>query len=102
MSIRRFSTIVNKCYIKELISKPSNAILIDVREKDEVAQGAIPTAKNISVQVLDQALVLEEQQFKRYFGFTKPKKEDQIVFYCRSGKRSAAAASIAERLGYKK
>jgi thiosulfate:glutathione sulfurtransferase len=98
--LKRYSTIVDKSFIKQLISNPSASILIDVREKDEVAEGAIPTSKNISVQVLDKALHLEDMEFKKVFKFEKPKQSDEIVFYCRSGKRSAAASAIAEKHGY--
>ena len=40
--------------------------------------------------------------FKEKYGFEKPKKDQEIVFYCRSGKRSATASDIAAKNGYTK
>lgn len=74
--------------------------LIDVRESDEFSEGAIPTSKNISVQDLQRSFRLADKDFEDQYGFKKPSKNDKIVFYCRSGKRSAIASTIAESLGY--
>ena len=40
--------------------------------------------------------------FKEKFGFEKPKADQEIVFYCRSGKRSASASDIAQKNGFTK
>jgi rhodanese-related sulfurtransferase len=50
---------------------------------------------------LEKALLLPLDEFESTYGFRKPGVEDPLVFYCRSGKRSGLAASIAEKLGYK-
>ncbi|ODQ55659.1 Rhodanese-like protein [Saitoella complicata NRRL Y-17804] len=78
-----------------------NILLVDVREVDEVQQGNIPTSINLSVKSLQEALSLSELQFQDKYGFEKPPKEQEIVFYCRSGKRSTAATAIAKAAGYK-
>jgi len=69
--------------------KERGAILVDVREADEVAEGMIPGA-------IHQAL----SQFPEYEQDMPRDKE--IVFYCRSGKRSLKAAYIASHWTDKK
>ncbi|KAI0374382.1 Rhodanese-like protein [Pilatotrama ljubarskyi] len=74
--------------------------LIDVREPDEVLQGSIPSAVNLPLSVLSSALHLPAAEFKEKFGFDKPRPDQEITFYCRSGKRSTTAADVAKRNGY--
>ncbi|KAI0361852.1 Rhodanese-like protein [Trametes cingulata] len=74
--------------------------LIDVREPDEVLQGSIPSAVNLPLSVLSNALHLPAAEFKEKYGFEKPLPEQEIIFYCRSGKRSTTAADVAKRNGY--
>ncbi|KAI0639193.1 Rhodanese-like protein [Trametes polyzona] len=74
--------------------------LIDVREPDEVLQGSIPSAVNLPLSVLSSALHLPPSEFKEKFGFEKPRPNQEITFYCRSGKRSTTAADVAKRNGY--
>ncbi|CDO72433.1 hypothetical protein BN946_scf184977.g133 [Trametes cinnabarina] len=74
--------------------------LIDVREPDEVVQGSIPSAVNLPLSVLSNALQLPPAEFKEKFGFEKPRPNQEVIFYCRSGKRSTTAADVAKRNGY--
>lgn len=76
--------------------------LIDVREPDEVAQGAIPSAVSIPLSGFAPSMRLSEAEFEKQHGFRKPQLDSEIIFYCRSGKRSASASDIARRNGYKK
>lgn len=76
--------------------------LIDVREPDEVLQGSIPSSVNLPLSTLPNSLHLDPATFKQRFGFTKPRPNQEITFYCRSGKRSASACDIAKRNGYTK
>ena len=76
--------------------------LIDVREPDEVAQGSIPSAVSIPLSELQKSLGLVAIDFKSKHGFEKPAPNQDIVVYCRSGKRSATAADEFNRRGYKK
>ncbi|MFP4181271.1 MAG: rhodanese-like domain-containing protein [Desulfohalobiaceae bacterium] len=65
----------------------SGAQLVDVRGPDEYAQGALPGAKNIPVQVMaQQAGELEEH---------KP-----VVLYCATGARSTQAQMLLQQLGF--
>ncbi|KAF7972696.1 hypothetical protein HWV62_17266 [Athelia sp. TMB] len=81
---------------------PQDAYLIDVREPDEVIQGSIPSSVNLPLSVISNSLHLARETFKAQHGFEKPKTSQEIVFYCRSGKRSATACDIAKRNGYTK
>ncbi|KAJ7169649.1 endoplasmic reticulum protein [Mycena filopes] len=89
---------------EELLPKtrsPSpDTYLIDVREPDEVIQGMIPSAVNLPLSVLSNSLNLLPDAFKATYGFEKPKKSQEVIFYCRSGKRSTSASDVAKRNGY--
>ena len=77
-----------------------SCLLIDVREKDELEYGMLPTAHHIPLGEIDAAFEMEENEFKQKYGFFKPKKKSEIIFYCRSGNRSSFAADSASRLGF--
>ncbi|KAF8649726.1 hypothetical protein AX16_005498 [Volvariella volvacea WC 439] len=81
-------------------SPSPDSYLIDVREPDEVIQGMIPSAVNLPLSVLANALHLNEAAFLEKYGFNKPKKDQELVFYCRSGMRSTTASDVAKRNGY--
>ncbi|KAG0046818.1 hypothetical protein BGZ83_008013 [Gryganskiella cystojenkinii] len=81
-------------------NKDKNVVLIDVREAGEVAQGVIPTSHHIPLANIQEALSLPEKEFEDRFGFHKPAKNDEIVLYCRSGRRSGMAFEVAKSLGY--
>ena len=66
-----------------------NALVIDVREDAEVAQGKIANAKHIPLGQL-QNRVGELEKFK-----AKP-----IIMVCRSGHRSAGACGILSKNGF--
>lgn len=73
-----------------------------MREPDEVVQGMIPSAVNLPLSTLAGALHMAGDKFKEKYGFQKPAFDQEIVFYCRSGKRSSTASDVARRNGYKK
>jgi rhodanese-related sulfurtransferase len=85
-----------------LQSLPSSSILIDVREPSEFQAGAIPGALNLPITSAPEALCLPEDEFVDRFGFAKPPKDAEVVFYCKAGVRSAAAAQLALQMGYEK
>ncbi|KAN0121575.1 Rhodanese-like protein [Russula decolorans] len=88
--------------VKHKSQQPSeNAYLIDVREPDEVLQGMIPSAVNLPLSDLSGALRMDGAKFKEKYGFQKPEVGQEVVFYCRSGMRSATASDVARRNGYK-
>lgn len=89
--------------IKSLSSNPSpNRLLIDVREPSEFRAGAIPTAINLPIVSAPEALSLPIDEFEDRFGFAKPEAEKELVFYCKAGVRSSAAAQLALQNGYGK
>ncbi|KAL1667691.1 Rhodanese-like domain-containing protein [Schizophyllum commune] len=88
----------------ELLPKTTSpsldAYLIDVREPNETEQGMIPSAVNLPLSELPNSLHLGSTDFKAKYGYEKPKKDQEITFYCRSGKRSTTACEIAAQNGY--
>ncbi|KAG0355036.1 hypothetical protein BGZ54_001324 [Gamsiella multidivaricata] len=81
--------------------KDKNVVLIDVRDAGEVAQGVIPTSHHVPLASIQEALSLPEKEFEQRFGFKKFGKDDEVIFYCRSGRRSGMAFDLAKQLGYK-
>lgn len=75
---------------KTLVSK-NHAFLLDVRTPGEFAGGHVDGATNIPVQELEAKLA------------TLPAKKDQdIVVYCHTGRRSAMAKELLEKAGFTK
>jgi rhodanese-related sulfurtransferase len=67
----------------------SGALLLDVREADEYAQGHAPGAILIPLGQLDQRLT----EIARY-------KNQRVALICRSGNRSAKAQKLLEQAGF--
>ncbi|CAO3616085.1 unnamed protein product [Cunninghamella blakesleeana] len=87
--------------IQDIIKKQDkNVELIDVREKKEVSQGFIPTAKNVPLSQLEQGWGLSDTQFENQFGFSKPSKDKTLVLYCLGGVRSTKAGLLLQQYGY--
>lgn len=61
--------------------------LVDVREKSEFAEGAIPTAINVPLNTVPTYLRSESKGTK-------------LIFYCLSGVRCKTAADLAIGLGF--
>jgi len=95
-------SIISRDELKKLIDSKGKYVLIDVREEDELKHGMIPTAKNVPMSEFNNFFDLNEKEFKEKFGFDKPKKNDNVIFYCRSGSRSHFATEVALKKGYKK
>lgn len=94
----------NQCHELQVqkISSDANSevILIDVREPHEFAAGHIPRAINLPVQSQPDALFLDRETFEDRFGMVKPVLDAEVVFYCKAGVRSKAAAEFAVQNGY--
>lgn len=77
-------------------------LIIDVREPDEVALGTLPSAVNLPLSRLDDVLspTYNAGAFQKEFAFQKPAPSQKIIFFCRSGKRSASASELAGKHGY--
>ncbi len=72
--------------MKKLVAE--GALLVDVREDDEVAAGAIPGHIHMPLSDFDQYR-------------DKLSKDKAIVFYCRSGRRSLKTGEMALEWGHK-
>jgi rhodanese-related sulfurtransferase len=73
----------------------------DVREPFEYEEGFIPSAINLPIKSQPDALFLPAEEFEDRFGFKKPTADTEVIFYCKSGVRSSAAAQLARQVGYK-
>src|SRR5215218_212903 len=79
---------VNAARARDLLASDSYAI-VDVRERDEWAEGHIPGAVHIPRGNLESRIEA-----------AVPDRSTPVVVYCSSGNRSAFAAKSLEELGY--
>ena len=92
--------------LKPYTETPSGHItLIDVREPNEVSQGMIPASVNVPLSEFKAAFNPENDapastDFERKYSFPRPKFNDPIIFYCRSGRRSQQALEEAQKHGW--
>ncbi|CUM62907.1 uncharacterized protein PRCAT00000466001 [Priceomyces carsonii] len=90
--------------VKDVVDHPAkhpDSVLVDVREPVEFHDGHIPGALNIPFKSSPGALDLSPEEFEDNFGFDKPSKEKELIFYCLGGVRSTAAEELAKTFGYK-
>lgn len=99
------NTKANSLQIQKHISSPSshpNRILIDTREPSELqSTGTIPGSINIPITSKPDSFFLTEEEFEDRFGFERPGKDQEVVFYCKAGVRSRAAAELAKQGGWR-
>lgn len=74
---------------KKLMDSESSYVILDVRTQEEYDQGHIPGAVLIPDYEIEQAA----QDML-------PDKDQLILVYCRSGRRSKNAAQVLAELGY--
>lgn len=86
--------------LRALLDSKTGYVLIDVRQKHELVYGMIPNAKHIVLSEILTALEMPFTEFERKYGFKKPAKNDELIFYCRTGGRSHTAAMIARKKGF--
>ena len=72
-----------------MMAQETGYIILDVRRPDEFAAGHIPNAINVPNESIGTAKILE-----------LPDKNQLIMVYCRSGRRSKEAAEKLVKLGY--
>lgn len=70
----------------KVLESTKNAVLLDVRTKEEYKQGHVPGSINIPLDSLPGA---------------KLKKDAPLFIYCQSGARSSRASSYLEGKGFK-
>jgi rhodanese-related sulfurtransferase len=76
--------------LKKMQSAGEDVTLIDVREREDNAKGAIPGAVNIPRGVLEYDI---DQ--------LTTDKDKKLVLYCGGGSRSALAAASLKKMGFK-
>ena len=72
-----------------MMAQETGYIILDVRRPDEYAAGHIPNAINVPNETIGTAEISE-----------LPDKDQLIMVYCRSGRRSKEAAEELVKLGY--
>ncbi|CED84011.1 Rhodanese-related sulfurtransferase [Phaffia rhodozyma] len=77
--------------VRELSKNPGEVLLLDVRERDEIKQGNIPSSLPLPLSELKDALAMEPDVFQSKYAYKKPEPDQPIVVYCRSGRRSQSA-----------
>lgn len=76
----------------EQLENDDNAVVLDVRTDDEVADGIIPNAIHLDIYKGQEFIdALEDLD-----------KSKSYYVYCRSGNRSGQACQIMEELGFEK
>ena len=72
-----------------MMAKESGYIILDVRRPDEFAAGHIPNAINVANETVGTSEIAELSD-----------KDQLIMVYCRSGRRSKEASEKLVKLGY--
>ena len=72
-----------------MMEQETGYIILDVRRPDEYAAGRIPNAINVPNETIGTAEIPE-----------LPNKDQLIMVYCRSGRRSKEASEKLVKLGY--
>ncbi|KAG6366381.1 hypothetical protein INS49_000558 [Diaporthe citri] len=88
--------------IQKLAQDPKpNVVVVDVREPGELkSTGHVPGAVNIPVTSQPDSFHITEEDFEDRFGYPRPAKDQEVVFYCKAGVRSRAAAGLAKDAGW--
>ncbi|KAK1594424.1 Rhodanese-like domain-containing protein [Colletotrichum navitas] len=87
----------------ELAKDPKGVVIVDSREPGELEQtGRIPSAINVPVSTAPESFHISEEDFEERYGFPRPGKDTELVFYCKAGVRSRAAAALAKDAGWTK
>ncbi len=74
----------------EQLNNDNNAVILDVRTEEEVADGHIPDATNLNI-LKGQAFIYELESLD---------KAKNYYVYCKSGGRSGQACVIMNQLGF--
>jgi rhodanese-related sulfurtransferase len=84
--------------LKEKMDNGDMILLVDVRDKNEHSFGYIPGSVNISRGTIE--FKIGNQEFWDNEFLFPPEKTDEIIVYCKKGKRGALAAHTLQQLGY--
>lgn len=81
---------ISSLELNDIINNKEKIILLDVRTEAEYNTVRIPNSINIPVGDLDSQI-----------DNLLPYKDEKIIIYCRSGKRSVYAAYLLDEYGFK-
>lgn len=81
---------ISSLELNNMINNKEKLILLDVRTKAEYNTSRIPNAINIPISDLDLQI-----------DHLLPYKDEKVIIYCRSGKRSVYAAHLLYEYGFK-
>jgi len=84
--------------LKKKIDDFEMIYLLDVREPNEHYPGFIPGSINVPGGVL--IFKMQSDDFWEHEMAYTPQKVDEIIVYCKKGKRSVMAADALQKLGY--
>jgi len=83
--------IISQEIAHEIMQKPGDYVVVDVREREEYDAGHIPNAVLVPLSDLEKTAKIK-----------LPDKNKELLIYCRSGRRSKIAAERLAKLGYGK
>ncbi len=86
--------------VKSLIDEGSDYLLIDVRGAEEHHPGYIPGSVNVPRGTLE--FNMGKNEFWEGIKLHAPKKDANIVVYCKKGQRSILAAYTLKKMGFTK
>lgn len=97
-----FHPLTNKGKVKALSKLPSpSRILIDTREPSELqTTGTIPGSLNVPIVSQPDSWYITPEEFEDRYGFERPAKDVEVIFFCKAGVRSKAAAELARKAGW--
>lgn len=73
----------------------------DTREPGELEQtGSIPGALNIPISSRPESFFITDDEFEARYGYDRPGKDTELIFFCKAGVRSRAAATLAKEAGW--
>ena len=85
--------------VKEKLDNGDMILLIDVREPNEFNAGYIPGSVNIPRGTLE--FKIDNEAFWDAAFLYLPEKDEEIIVYCKKGKRGMLAGETLKKLGYK-
>jgi len=81
--------------------KPTEVVLLDVREKSERKGGKyIPHSRHIPLADIESAFAMHAEDFEETYGFPKPTLSTPIIVSCGVGLRAKQAFNFLEKIGY--
>ncbi|MCK5852501.1 hypothetical protein KAH27_05670 [bacterium] len=83
----------------KMLDDEKEFLLIDVRQQKEFDKGNIPGSTLLSRGVLEFKIA-DDMFWEEEFLYA-PKKDDEIIVYCKKGARGILAAESLSKLGYK-